>query len=545
MTTEQPDSAELLKERVEYLEDANRHKAFVLELAADMVYFHGNISQTSGSIAILEEAQKFLNKFLLDFKVMAFFLVDEEDASFNLELCNPEDKHDEIQELGDQLIDSGEFAWALNQHRGLITRSKFLGHSVFLHQLATDNHIRGMFVGVLDLGGEGLASSFAELFSIVFRNTAYAIESAELYQLLDDHNKHLELRVEERTQELNSANHELERANKFIRNTFGRYMSDEVVDSILDTPEGLRLGGERREVTVMITDLRGFTAISEELGSEEVVTILNMYLEVMTDIVLKYHGIIIEFLGDGILVLFGAPVTRDDDPQRAVACALEMQKAMVGVNANNWDMGYPELKMGIGVNSGQVVAGNLGSEKRSTYSVIGSTVNLVARIESFSVGGQILISESTKSACGSLLRIDDVLKIKPKGITKPIDIYHVGAIAAPYDIALPEPVEPDYIEVPSGLTVDFVVLKGKTSGVMDLSGQITGLADGFAKITTTAKLKRFANLKLALFRDGDKVTQDLYAKVTVVIEGENPEIHVTFTATPAKAAKLFKEFFNS
>jgi adenylate cyclase len=541
MNSDDLDPSNSLQERVEYLEVANRQQAFTMELAASMVHFHGKLSHTRETSLILGESQKFLNRFLLDFKMMAFFLVDEENASFPLAICNPNKKHDNAVELGDQLIDSGEFAWALNQHRGLITQTKIWGHDVFLHQLATDQRIRGMFVGVIDLHGEDLSSSFLELFSIVFRNTAYALESAELYRMLDDQNKHLEERVEQRTSELNASNRDLEKANKFIRNTFGRYMSDEVVDTILDTPEGLQLGGERKEVTVLMSDLRGFTALSEKLESQELLTILNGYLEVMTEIILKYHGTIIEFLGDGILALFGAPIVRDDDVQNAVACALEMQLAMEQVNANNWDSGFPQLHMGIGINTGSVVAGNIGSEKRSKYGVVGTAINYAARIESSTIGGQVLISHSTKQKCNATLRIDDILEIKPKGIDHTVNIYHVGGIGAPYDVVLPESKPIEFIVIPPGLTVDFEALKGKNAREMDLSGEITGLTKDVAKISSSAKLEKLTNLKLALKYNGKKITKELFGKVTGIKEEDEATVVVTFTSIPDKAAKLFKK----
>ncbi|MBF0380467.1 MAG: hypothetical protein HQL69_05575 [Magnetococcales bacterium] len=470
---------------------------------------------------------------------MSFFAVDEEDASFTLISCNPKDKWSEIQKFGDQLIDSGEFAWALNQHRGLITQSKLWGQSVFLHQLATDQRIRGMFVGVIDLHDQDLSGSYLELFSIVFRNTAYALESAELYRMLDDHAKNLEERVLQRTSELNASNRDLEKANKFIRNTFGRYMSDEVVDTILDTPEGLQLGGERKEVTVLMSDLRGFTALSERLDSQELFTILNSYLEVMTEIILKYHGTIIEFLGDGILALFGAPVVRDDDVQSAVACALEMQLAMEQVNANNWDAGYPQLQMGIGINTGSVVAGNIGSEKRSKYGVVGAAINFAARIESTTVGGQILISHSTKQKCAARLQIEDTLQIKPKGIVDPVNVYQVVAIAEPYNIALSRPIATKFILAPPGLIVEIALLKGKNVGDFELEGSIIGVSKDAAEIQTNGKLEKYINLKLALNYAGKTITSELFAKVTGIQSGKIETYIITFTSTPASAAKLF------
>src|SRR5579883_3433245 len=176
-----------------------------------------------------------------------------------------------------------------------------------------------------------------------------------------------------------------------MRRTFGRYLTDEVVASLLETPGGLTLGGERRKVTILISDLRGFSAISERLPPEQVVTILNLYLGTMSDTITRYSGTINEFIGDGIFVMFGAPIYREDDSERAVACAIAMQSAMVEVNRQNQQLGLPALEMGIGIHTGEVVDGNIGSQRRAKYTVIGNHVNLAARIESYTVGGQILI----------------------------------------------------------------------------------------------------------------------------------------------------------
>ena len=231
---------------------------------------------------------------------------------------------------------------------------------------------------------------------------------------------------------------ELEIRNQFIKKTFGRYLSDDIVESILNTPEGLELGGEKRKVTIMMTDLRGFTSIGERLPPEEVLAIINIYLKAMTDIILEYEGTIDEFIGDAILVIFGAPVFKQDDAKRAVACAIEMQQSMSEVNQKNLEFGYPEVCMGIGINTGEVVVGNIGSEKRSKYGVIGSHVNLTSRIESYTVGGQILVSESTIEDCEGLLRIDDQFQVMPKGVKQPITIYEIGGIGGTYNSYLPE-----------------------------------------------------------------------------------------------------------
>jgi class 3 adenylate cyclase len=234
----------------------------------------------------------------------------------------------------------------------------------------------------------------------------------------------------------------LDTQSRFIRRTFGRYLSDDIVTAILESPEGLELGGQKRTITIVMTDLRGFTAMSERLRAEEVVAMLNEYFGDMTEIVVKWGGTIDEFIGDAILVMFGAPLQGNDDAQRAVACALEMQLAMDKVNARNKEKDYPELAMGIGINTGGVVVGNVGSLKRTKYGIVGQQVNLAARIESYTGGGQTLISTSTKDACGDLLDLGGHMEVHPKGVAEPITIYEVRGIGGSYNVHLPEhPVE--------------------------------------------------------------------------------------------------------
>jgi len=148
----------------------------------------------------------------------------------------------------------------------------------------------------------------------------------------------LEKEQKRQLQELNAA---LEVRNRFIRQIFGRYLSDDIVETILEKPGGLKIGEEKRQATILMSDLRGFTSLSEGLPAEDVVSMVNIYLEAMTENILKYQGTIDEFIGDGILVIFGAPLERPDDARRAVACAVEMQLAMASVNDRNRRAGYP------------------------------------------------------------------------------------------------------------------------------------------------------------------------------------------------------------
>ena len=189
---------------------------------------------------------------------------------------------------------------------------------------------------------------------------------------------------------------------------------------------------------MMMTDLRGFTSLSERLPPERVVGILNRYLAAMVTIIKRYHGTIDEFIGDAIFVLFGAPTWQEDDAQRAVACAVAMQLAMEDVNEANRKDDLPEVEMGIGIHTGQVVLGNIGSPERMKYGVVGRHVNLTSRIQSYTTGGQILISEATRREAGPMLKLGKQTAIKAKGIEHPVTVSEVLGIAGRHRLVLPE-----------------------------------------------------------------------------------------------------------
>jgi adenylate cyclase len=340
----------------------------------------------------------------------------------------------------------------------------------------------------------------------------------------------------------NEAQAQLERANRLIRKTFGQYLSDDIVDAILESPEGAALGGEKRFVTIMMTDLRGFTAIGERLPAEDVVGIINIYLETMTEIILKYQGTIDEFIGDAIFVIFGAPVLRDNDAKRAVACAVEMQLAMADVNRRCREKGYPEVKQGIGINSGQIVVGNIGSKKRMKYGVVGRNVNLTSRIESYTVGGQIFISENTLDECGRhLLRIDDEMEVMPKGVKKPITIYEVGGIRGEFNLFLPEKVDIELPDLPRPIPVLFTILEGKHAGDEAHSGTVVRMLDATAEIHADIAPDKLTNLKISVSdREGNEITTDLYAKVIGVVSDHADVFKVQFTSIPPEAEAFLK-----
>jgi len=229
---------------------------------------------------------------------------------------------------------------------------------------------------------------------------------------------------------------QVERRNEFIRGVFGRYLTDEVAETLLNSPEGLKLVGERREITIMMADIRGFTNISSQRAPEEVVTMVNNFLSVMTEVIIDYGGTIDEFIGDAILALFGAPNAMQDHAEKAVACAIAMQQAMVSVNELNRAAGLPEIETGIGINTGEVIVGNIGSEKRAKYGVVGHHVNFTSRVESYTAGGQILVSERTFDACGGMVRSRGEMSVRPKGIDEDVKLFDVASMGEPYNLSI-------------------------------------------------------------------------------------------------------------
>jgi adenylate cyclase len=188
-------------------------------------------------------------------------------------------------------------------------------------------------------------------------------------------------------------------------------------------------GGEEgflsREVTILLADLRGFTSVSAAHPADVVLELLNRYLVTMSEIVYRRQGTIDKFMGDAIMVLFGAPVARANDVHNALACAVEMQLAMDKLNEDHRARGLPEFYMGIGINTGTVMAGLLGSELYSEYTVIGDQVNLASRIEAFSLRGQVLVSEATFERCRGYVECAEPMQVHVKGKEEPVTLREV------------------------------------------------------------------------------------------------------------------------
>jgi len=339
---------------------------------------------------------------------------------------------------------------------------------------------------------------------------------------------------------------QLEVRNRFIRKTFGRYISDEIVEAVLETPGGLKLGGEKRIVTVLMSDLRGFTSLSEEMSAEYVVDMLNVFLEAMTEIILEHHGTINTFIGDAIMVVFGAPQKRNDDAMRAVTCALAMQKKMSDVNKLCLKKGYPQLKMGIGINTGEVVAGNIGSQKRLKYDFIGHNVNIAARIEAYSIGGQILISQNTLKACKLKLTVSSQMQVVAKGIKKPILIYDIIGVHDDASLSLVSHDKLRLVQLDKPFPVHLTIIDNeKRSGGSVLQGTVLRLGHAAAEIKASRNCRYLTNLSLSFVDIGTKkLMSESYGKVTKIISRTPPVFRIHFTFIPNEIELFFDKILN-
>ena len=418
--------------------------------------------------------------------------------------------------------------WKVGDVRGILEITKSLDTFVAQTQLG----LRDTF---FMLGGLSLLGLFG--LTLVFGRMRKTAEE-------------LEARVEERTTDLANANLDLEKRNKLIHQVFGRYLSNDIVANLLESPEGLKLGGERRKITILASDLRGFTALSERMSPEKVIKLLNVYLEDMADVIEQYNGTIDEYIGDGILVLFGAPTPGKDDAARAVACACAMQLKMGAVNERLKQKGLPKLGMGIGINTGDVVVGNIGSEKRTKYGIVGNNVNRTYRIESYTHAGQVLISEATLKDAGETVKIRSCRKIKPKGVQKPITICEVNGIGGFDNLYLPIEVE-KYLSLKKPIPIEYMMLKGKKLDDRSFKGKIVEVSSQGAKIIAIqddpdSVPSRLSNIKLNFSihkKNSTLANEDLYAKIVDEKTTEHLGFYIRYTSIPQKVGSLLDRLY--
>ena len=212
-----------------------------------------------------------------------------------------------------------------------------------------------------------------------------------------------------------------------IKQAMGKYLSQDVMKNVVRNIDDLKLGGKRAIVTVLFSDIRGFTSLSEKMSAEEVSMILNEYFAEMEPIISKYNGVINKFIGDAVMAIFGEPIQDINHAQNAVKCAYEMLKKVEYLREKWLFEGKPKIEIGIGINTGEVFIGNIGTETRMEYTVIGDTVNLASRIESYNkvYKTNLLVSSSTYSSISDIADVIKISEVQIRGKSKKMNIYEV------------------------------------------------------------------------------------------------------------------------
>lgn len=321
----------------------------------------------------------------------------------------------------------------------------------------------------------------------------------------------------------------------------------QAIADALDSANLHDIDSETRCVTILLSDLRGFTGIAENFSAMDMVAALNRYLSRMVEIILRHHGSIDKFMGDAIMALFGAPDPLANDIEAALACAIEMQIAMDEVNAENKLHGMATLYMGIGINTGDVVVGHLGSKLHSEYTAIGDPVTLVSRVEAHSLRGQILLGESTYLQAKDFIEIGDINEVQIKGKKGSVRMVELLALRGLHPIVAPKREIRDSRRVEVDMPLFYQILRGKLVLPEKHIGRIVDLSYGGMLVISPVGLSPFDDIKVALSLDlaGHQLTE-IYAKVLRVtkVNGEY-RCPVEFTSIETEAAQTIKEFVDS
>ena len=288
------------------------------------------------------------------------------------------------------------------------TDAQFLGAESIVSQgvrsticapLITESNVHGvLYADRLDPFA-AFTPDHLELISAVAAQTAVTVETVKAHKRL--------------------AREEVARAN------YSRFMPEYVVKQILNSPSSFRLGGVNQTVTVLFADIRGFTSLSENEKPEKVVSLLNRYFSLMSEIIFAHGGTLDKYIGDGLMAIFGAPTASEEDALNAVKAAVTMQKRLATLNNELRAEGYSPISIGIGLHTGEALIGYIGSDKRSEYTAIGDTVNLASRLESNAGGGQILMSEATAEASGNLVPVNPREPLTVKNRVQPVKVLEV------------------------------------------------------------------------------------------------------------------------
>ncbi|MBI3756166.1 MAG: HAMP domain-containing protein [Deltaproteobacteria bacterium] len=281
-------------------------------------------------------------------------------------------------------------------------------------------------VGALFLGGLG-ALGLSSVLVKPIKLLAKGVKS------IGDGNFHQRIDIKRRDEigELTDAFNDMAKGleeREFIKDTFKKFVHTDIVDDLLKNPDKIKVGGERKKVTVVFTDVRGFTTLSEKIPPEEVVAMLNEYFTNNLKVVNSFGGVLDKFIGDAMMITFGVPFEAKDDTLRAVKTGIFMRKAVRDLNIQRMKLGKFPIQMGIGINTGYVIAGNVGSEDRMEYTVLGDVVNIAARVEGLSREMEVIVTENTYNEIKDKVIAIEKGEVALKGKTVPVKVYEIHGI---------------------------------------------------------------------------------------------------------------------
>ncbi|MCU7905185.1 MAG: PilZ domain-containing protein [Candidatus Thiodiazotropha sp. (ex Epidulcina cf. delphinae)] len=294
-----------------------------------------------------------------------------------------------------------------------------------------------------------------------------------------------------------------------------------LIKSLDEPPQGSEKP-QSKQITILLSDLRGFTALAERYQPRVIIEILNFYFSRMCEIIFRFDGRIDKFMGDSIMALFGLAEQKQDDLERAVACAVEMQRAMPEINADNNKHGYPRLFMGIGINTGQVVAGHLGSELHHEYTVIGDEVNLASRIEAYSLRGQVLLSERSRNLAKDYIECGPPNQVQVKGKQLPVSLHELLATTRPRYLEVPRVESRRSPRVAVDFPITFHTLQDKEISAQRFSGRAVDLSYNGLLANLPLELQTLSDIRITLCTSlMSEYSSHVYAKILNTEKQEN------------------------